>query len=249
MKETNKWNPKEYNKHTRFVSELALPVVDLLAPECGEKILDVGCGDGTLAVEMQKRGAKVIGIDTSSEMVASCKEKEIEAHLFSVTDLPYKESFDAVFSNATLHWVKDARSAIDNIASSLKSGGRFVAEFGGEGNVDALVSAMEELFDRHDDFGEFNNPWYFPSIKSYKKLLEDEGFEVEYIALIPRPTPMNDIKNWLDIFTNGVTEGLSQEQREVFISECKERVRPRLYHDRDGWMLDYVRLRVKAIKR
>ena len=135
INETNQWNPTTYNKHTAFVSQLALPVIDLLDPKTGEIILDVGCGEGTLAVEIERRGAMVIGVDMSAEMIEQCLAKGIEAYVGSVTDLPYKEEFDAVFSNAMLHWVKDARSAVTNIASSLKHGGRFVCEFGGEGNV------------------------------------------------------------------------------------------------------------------
>jgi 2-isopropylmalate synthase len=158
--EINQWNPKIYNKHTAFVSQLALPVVDLLNPEEGEKILDIGCGDGTLAVEIEHRGAKVIGIDTSTEMVEACRNNGVEAYVGSVTSLPYENEFDGVFSNAVLHWVKDTKGAIENISKTLKKGGRFVCEFGGKGNAYHLVSAMEEVFAKHSEFGMFDNPWY-----------------------------------------------------------------------------------------
>ena len=246
--ETNKWNPKTYNKHTAFVSQLALPVVDLLDPKKGENILDVGCGEGTLAVEIEKRGAKVIGIDMSQEMVAFSKQKGIEAYVGSVTALPYTNQFDGVFSNAVLHWVKDAKGAVQNIAKVLKVGGRFVCEFGAEGNAYHLVSTMEEVFTNHPEFGDFDNPWYFPSIDIYQELLESEGFTVEYIEIIPRPTPMDDISNWLDIFANGVTSHLTQEQFEVFKKESTEILKTKIYTEKKGWMLDYKRLRVKAVK-
>jgi len=158
IKETNQWNPKEYNKHTAFVSQLALPVVAFLNPQEGERILDAGCGDGTLAVEIEKYGAKVVGVDMSAKMVEACKTKEIEAYVASVTSLPYANEFDAVFSNATLHWVKDAKGAVENIAKSLKNGGRFIAEFGGVGNMYHLVVAMQQVFDNHPEFGAFENP-------------------------------------------------------------------------------------------
>ncbi len=248
INETNKWNPTSYNKHTAFVSQLALPVVDLLEPKKGKKILDVGCGEGTLAVEIERRGAKVIGVDMSAEMIEQCQSKGIEAYVGSVTDLPYNEAFDSVFSNAMLHWVKDARSAVQNIAKVLKRGGRFVCEFGGEGNAYTLVSAMQEVFEKHPKFGEFDNPWYFPSVEEYTTLLESEGFKVEYMEIIPRPTPMDDISNWLDIFANGVTKHLSQEQFEVFKKECREVLKERIYSQEEGWMLDYKRLRVRAVK-
>jgi len=248
-KETNQWNPKEYNKHTAFVSQLALPVVELLNPQKGERILDAGCGDGTLAVEIEKYGAKVVGVDMSSEMIEACKAKGIEAYVGSIIALPYVNEFDAVFSNAMLHWVHDAEGAIDNIAKTLKKGGRFVAEYGGEGNANYIVSAMKEVFSKHPEFGVFQNPWYFPSDEEYKSLLESSGFEVKYIALIPRPTPMDDIVYWLDIFANGITEHLNKEQFEVFKSECRDILVNTIYSEDEGWILDYVRLRVEAVKR
>ena len=249
INETNQWNPNTYNKHTAFVSQLALPVVDLLDPKEGEKILDVGCGEGTLAVEIERRGTKVIGVDMSAEMIEQCQAKGIEAYVGSVTDLPYNEEFNSVFSNATLHWVKDARSAVQNIAKSLKIGGRFVCEFGGEGNAYHLVSAMQEVFAKHPEFGVFDNPWYFPSVKEYTTLLEAEGFSVEYMEITPRPTPMNDVIYWLDIFANGMTKNLTSEQSRVFKEECREILKETIYSEEEGWMLDYKRLRVKAVKK
>ncbi len=246
--ETNHWNPENYNKHTSFVSALAMPVVDLLDPKEGECILDVGCGDGTLAVEMECSGAKVVGVDMSAEMIDWAKAKGIEAYVGSVTDLDYEDEFDAVFSNAMLHWVKDANGAVQNIAKSLKIGGRFICEFGGKGNAYYLVSAMQEVFTNHPEFGDFDNPWYFPSVEEYTKVLESEGFSVEYIEIIPRPTPMDDISNWLDIFANGVTSHLSTEQYEVFKKEVIKILKTTIYSEKEGWMLDYKRLRVKAIK-
>ena len=249
QKETNHWNPNSYNRHTAFVSELALPVVDLLDPKNGEKILDAGCGEGTLAVEIIRRGAKIIGVDMSAEMIGQCQAKGIESYVGSVTDLPYDEVFDAVFSNAVLHWVKDARTAVQNIAKSLKCDGRFVCEFGGEGNAYHVISAMQEVFANHPAFGIFENPWYFPSVEAYRTLLESEGLRVEYIELIPRPTPMDDISNWLDIFANGITSHLTKAQFEIFKQECKEILKKTNYSKDEGWIVDYKRLRVKAVKK
>jgi len=249
IQETNNWNPKTYNKHTAFVSQLALPVVDLLDPKEGENILDVGCGEGTLALEIERRGAKVIGVDMSTQMVAEAKNNGVEAYVGDVTNLPYENVFDAVFSNAMLHWVKDSKGAVRSIAKSLKEGGRFVCEFGGEGNAYHLVSAMEKVFANHPEFGVFDNPWYFPSVEAYSTLLESEGFEVEYMKIIPRPTPMDNIMNWLDIFANGVTEHLSAKEFETFKVECREILKEKIYNEEEGgWILDYKRLRVRAVK-
>lgn len=249
MKETNSWNANRYKQHASFVSELALPVVALLAPQEGEKILDLGCGEGTLGLEIAKSGANVMAVDLSEEMVAQAQANGLEAQVMSATQMPFVEEFDAVFSNATLHWVKDSRLAIKNIANALKTGGRFVAEFGGHGNVHRIIEAMRAIFNRHPEYGKFDDFWYFPTPEEYSTLLEQYGFEVEYIALIPRPTSIDDIANWLVVFSNGITEHLTVEQTEVFRAEVREILKESIYSEQDGWVADYVRLRVKTIKR
>lgn len=247
-KETNEWNANKYNKHADFVSALGMPVVELLNPQKGEKILDLGCGDGTLAMELEKVGAKVIAVDLSKDMVAKSRQKGLDAHVMSATELPYVEKFDAVFSNAVLHWVKDSQLAVENIYKSLKDGGRFVAEFGGYGNVHHIVSAMKEVFFRHQEYGKFDDCWFFPSAKAYQNILEKCGFEVGYIELIPRPTPIDDIANWLDIFSNGITSNLTTEQKEQFKQETREILKHKIYSQENGWVADYVRLRLRATK-
>lgn len=244
----NSWNAQEYNKHASFVSALALPVVDLLAPIEGEEILDLGCGDGTLALEIQKSGARVTGIDLSHEMVEGARAKGIDAMVMSVTELEFKNRFDAVFSNAVLHWVKESEKAVCSIYDALKPDGRFIAEFGGFGNCKSAVDAMKEVFNNHPVFGAFEDPWYFPSVEEYRALLESHGFRVEYIELITRPTPVDDIANWLDLFANGITAHLSGEEFTMFKEEVQMIVKEQLYDENDGWHVDYVRLRVKAVK-
>ncbi len=248
MSNTNKWNADKYKKHADFVSKLALPVIELLDPKENEKILDLGCGDGTLAVEIEKCNAQVVAVDLSESMVAKAQEKGIQAFVMSATELPFKNEFDAVFSNAVLHWIKDADTAIKKIYRSLKPKGRFIAEFGGYGNIKSLTDAMQQVFNEHKEFGVFHNPWFFPKDTEYKQLLEDNGFSVEYIELIPRPTKIDDISNWLDIFANGIISHLTQEQQSLFKQEVREILKPKIYSDKDGWVADYVRLRLKAYK-
>jgi len=245
---TNKWNADNYNKHADFVSNLAFPVVDLLNPQENERILDLGCGDGTLAVEIEKFSTKVVAVDLSESMVEKTKEKSIEAYIMSATELPYENEFNAVFSNAVLHWVKEPETAIRKISNALKTNGRFIAEFGGYGNIKYLTDAMQEVFDKNKEYGEFNNPWYFPKDTDYKQMLEANGFEVEYIELIPRPTKIDDITNWLDIFANGIVSHLTEEQQSVFKEEVRGILKPKIYNEKDGWVADYVRLRFKATK-
>jgi SAM-dependent methyltransferase len=249
MNESNNWNANKYKKHADFVSILALPVVELLNPKEGEKILDLGCGEGTLALEIKKFGADVIAVDLSSEMVEKTQSKGIQASVMSATNLTFENQFDAVFSNAVLHWVKDSELAIKKISNALKKEGRFVAEFGGYGNIKNLTDAMQKVFDSHASWGEFENPWVFLKESEYKILLENNGFDVEYIALIKRPTPIDDIVNWLDVFANGITKNLTLEQKEIFKQEVRDVLKPKQYNEKDGWSADYVRLRVKAIKK
>ncbi|MDQ7047397.1 MAG: methyltransferase domain-containing protein [Sulfurovum sp.] len=248
MSNTNKWNADKYNKHADFVSNLAFPVIELLNPKENEKILDLGCGDGTLAVEIEKFNAQVIAVDLSESMVAKTQEKGIQASVMSATELTFQKEFDAVFSNAVLHWVKDSDKSIKKIFSSLKPKGRLIAEFGGYGNIKFLTDAMQKVFNEHKEFGTFNNPWNFPKNTDYKQLLEDNKFNVEYIELIPRPTKIDDISNWLDIFANGIISHLTQEQQSVFKQEVREILKPKIYSEKDGWVADYVRLRLKAYK-
>ena len=248
MKDTNNWDATKYHQHADFVSVLGMPLVDLLNPKINEQIFDLGCGEGTLAMEIKKFGSIVTAIDLSADMVVKSREKGLDAHVMSVIDLPFENNFDAVFSNAVLHWVKESELAVKNIYQSLKNGGRFIAEFGGYGNVDMIVSAMREVFAKHKEYGEFNDLWFFPSVQEYQKILETFGFEVNYIELIPRQTPIDDISNWLDIFANGVITHLAKAQQINFKQEVKELLKPKLYDDKNGWVADYVRLRLKAIK-
>ena len=248
LEESNSWNATKYNNHADFVSKLALPVVELLAPKKDEYILDIGCGEGSLAVEIQNYGAKVVAVDLSADMVEKTKEKGIEAYVMSATDLHYEDAFDAVFSNATLHWVLEPRLALKQIYKTLKKDGRVVAEFGAEGNIKHLLTAMQTVFTHHPEFGAFQNPWYFPSVETYKELVQKAGFKVISMESIVRPTKIDDISNWLDIFANGIVKHLSSEQQTIFKEEVKEILKPLLYSEKDGWVVDYVRLRFKAVK-
>jgi len=248
-REINSWNADKYRKHAGFVSELATPVVELLNPKEGEKILDLGCGDGILGLTIEKYGTEVLGIDFSENMVKKAKENGLNAKVMSVTDMSFKEEFDAVFSNAMLHWVKEPKLAVENIAKSLKKGGRFVAEFGGDGDIINIERAMREVFHRHPEYGEIDDFWYFPTTDEYTSILEAYHFEVRYIELIPRPTPIDDIANWLMLFTNGFTKHLSDGEQRAFRDEVREFLKETNYSQDEGWVADYVRIRVEAFKR
>lgn len=243
------WIASEYVKHASFVPTMANDVVGLLDPKEGEVILDVGCGDGELTQKIQEKGCSVIGIDSSPSMIETAKRRGIESYVMDGHNIPYQKKFDAVFSNAALHWLTKPEKAIKGAYLALKENGRFVAEFGGKGNIAALLKAMQEVFEENADFGQFHMPWYFPSVEEYQGLLEQAGFHVKYIELIPRPTPLKSgVEKWLEIFAEGITSHLSQEQKTAFLGSVKGKLLSVLFTEQTGWVADYVRLRFEATK-
>jgi trans-aconitate methyltransferase len=243
------WNPSEYVKHASFVPAMANDVVDLLDPKKGEVILDIGCGDGELTQRLQEKGCSVIGIDSSPSMIEAAKNLGIESYVMDGNNISYQNKFDAIFSNAALHWLTQPEKTIKGAYLALKDNGRFVGEFGGKGNIAALLKAIQEVFEENSDFGQFHMPWFFPTIEEYQALLEQAGFHVKYIELIPRPTPLKSgIEKWLEIFADGITGHMSQVQKVAFLDLVKNKLLPVLYTEQSGWTADYVRLRFEATK-
>lgn len=248
------WDPVRYQREAGFVADLGLPVLELLAPKSGERILDLGCGDGKLTKRLADMGCDVLAQDFSADQVAAAKQRGLKAEVQDGQTLPGRKDlhgqFDAVFSNATLHWLKrDPAAAIDGVWHCLRPGGRFVAEFGGHGNVAAVRTALHSAL-RHRGIDPLAcDPWYFPSAEAYRKLLEARGFRVEEIAIIPRPTPLpGDFGGWLDTFADSFLASLEPEQRPKVRSEVVELAQPMLQADDGTWILDYVRLRFKAVR-
>ncbi|MEM6839659.1 MAG: class I SAM-dependent methyltransferase [Cyanobacteria bacterium P01_C01_bin.120] len=241
------WNAAQYQDHASFVAELGSPVLRLLNPQPGECILDVGCGDGALTEKIAKIAKEVIGIDSSESMVAGAQQRGLNAVLMSGDAITYENQFDAVFTNAALHWIPSYDSVIKGVRRALKIGGRFVGEFGGMGNISTLVKAMSEVVGRHPEMGSFINPWYFPSDVEYRDCLEGHGFMVNYIELIPRPTPLETgVQEWLKIFANHVISGMPPHLEKQFLLETEGLVRPVLFSEGNGWQADYVRIRFAA---
>ena len=241
--------PTQYSDHASFVSKLGTSVVDLLGAKPGEQILDLGCGDGTLGLTIEKTGAKIIGVDSSPEMVGAARDRGLTARVMSGNALTFSGDFDAVFSNAALHWMKDYQAVIRGVNDALKPGGRFVAEFGAEGNVRCIVSAIEIVMKRNPEFGAFKNPWFFTSEEAYANAPRQGGLTIETIAVSPRPTPLaTGVREWLKIFADHVISGLDDQQTERFLTEVEQQVHDRLYSPQEGWFADYVRLRFLARK-
>jgi len=188
---TQTWDTTAYEKNAAFVHGLAAGVLEWLEAQSGESILDLGCGDGQLTRRIAASGAQVTGVDASPTMVAAASLRGIQADLASAEALPYADrSFDAVFSNAALHWVRDQDAMMEQVHRVLKPGGRFVAEMGGHGNIAAIRVALMATLARHGFGDREDGVNYYPTPDAYRRRLAQHGFEVDRIALIPRPTPL-----------------------------------------------------------
>jgi len=243
------WDPDRYARNARFVADLGMPVVELLAPQPGERILDLGCGDGVLTEKLVATGCQVVGVDSSVELIKAAQARGLDARVMDGQHLMFANEFDAVFSNAALHWMKRADEVIAGVWRALKPGGRFVAECGGYKCVATIETALLDALKRRGIAGKDLSPWYFPTVEDYGGRLSAGGFKIHYIALIPRPTPLpGDVTGWLETFAESFTSLLPADERPAFIDEVREAVRPALC-DQDGkWTADYVRLRFAAEK-
>jgi trans-aconitate methyltransferase len=242
------WKADRYARHAHFVPALGQPVLDLLEPRAGERILDLGCGDGVLTEKIAAAGAAVVGVDASAEMVAAAQGRGLDARVADGARLDFTEEFDAVFSNAALHWMKDDPDAvIAGVARALKPGGRFVGEMGGHGCVAAITVALIAVLERHGVDGKSVSPWYFPTVADYRARLERGGFTVEYIELIPRPTPLpTGMAGWLETFAEPFLQRLPAATRAGALEEAIAMLRPVLCDEAGRWTADYMRLRFLA---
>ena len=240
------WSSEGYAKNARFVTDLGAPVLELLAPQPGEHILDLGCGDGVLTKKIADVGCTVMGIDSSADFVASARKLGLGVVEMNALDMDFGPRFDAVFSNAALHWMKDADEVIKRVARALRPKGRFVAEFGGHNCVKTIHCALIEELDRRGHDGHAVSPWYFPTTEDYGARLAAAGFDVRSIALIPRPTPLPDMMGWLATFSGCFTAALSPAEREDYLDCVRQRIAPHLCDGNGNWTADYVRLRFEA---
>ncbi|WP_342417758.1 methyltransferase domain-containing protein [Paenibacillus sp. FSL R10-2782] len=249
---TNEWNSGTYDDKLNLVAELGGGALFLLQPRPGERILDVGCGSGDLTAKIAAAGAIPTGLDLSEEMVKRARQKypflnvQVEDACHYRTDTP----FDAVYSHAVLHWIKDADAVVRSIWLALREGGRFVAEFAGNGNVAVLTTAMEQTLEAHGYAWAGRNPWYFPTIGEYASLLEQAGFRVTLAQHFDRPTPLRTdtgVRGWLDKFADYFFLDVTPADKVSIYRAIEAKVKPSI--DQGGqWMADTSRLRIVAIK-
>ncbi|SHN37657.1 class I SAM-dependent methyltransferase [Gracilibacillus kekensis] len=245
----DEWQSNLYDDKHHFVSKYGKGILELLEPIKDEKILDVGCGTGDLAAEISKSGAIVRGIDKSESMIQTAKSKysHLNFDTVDILKMNFNEEFDAIFSNAALHWLLQPKEGLQKIYQSLRKGGRFVAEFGGKNNVLEIRNALQEAYnDLFRDYPPLKNPWYFPSIAEYTTLMEEVGFTVHYARYYSRPTPLegaDGLANWLSMFGEGMLKHLQTDEKRRLIENVEKRLKSTLYVNHQ-WIADYCRIQV-----
>jgi trans-aconitate methyltransferase len=241
----NRWTSDTYRVNAAYVPALGAAVLQMLNPRAGERILDVGCGDGSLTEKIVAAGATVVGVDVSEEMVAAARERGLDARIVDAERLPFEHEFDAVFSNAALHWVRDHDAMLAGVHRALKPGGRFVAEFGGHGNIAAIQVAIRSVLAQRG--WETNIHRYYATPAEYSARLHAHGFTVSDINLLPRPTPLpTGMRGWLETFERATLDRIPQKRRESFLQEVEDLLRDEVCDSQGNWTAHYVRLRFLA---
>ena len=241
----NRWMSDAYRTHASYVPALGAAVFELLNPQPGERILDVGCGEGSLTEKIAAAGADVVGIDMSEEMVAAARARGLDARLIDAERLPFEREFDAVFSNAALHWVRDHDAMLAGVHRALRPGGRFVAEFGGHGNIAAIQVAIRSVLSNRG--WDTNIHRYYATPAEYSARLNAHGFAVKEIALVPRPTSLpTGMRGWLETFERATLDRIPHDQRELFIHEVENLLKEEVCDSDGNWTAHYVRLRFLA---
>jgi trans-aconitate methyltransferase len=247
------WDAELYEAKHNFVWKLGAGVIDLLDPKPDEHILDLGCGTGHLTQAIAERGARVTGLDSSPAMIGQARQNfpSLRFVLGNGTEMAFNQEFDGVFSNAALHWMPQAALVANGVARALKPGGRFVAEFGGKGNIKRILAAIHRVLPYYYDGNLLPSRMYFPSIAEYGGLLDASGMELQFAQLFDRLTPLEDDKgmeNWIRQFKwYYFSEISSKDKREKALTEVVEQLRPELWSD-GQWCVDYRRLRIVAVR-
>ena len=242
----NIWNANNYKNDAGFVADYGQSLIEILDPQTDEYILDLGCGDGTLS-QIIAENSKVLAVDASRSMIDACQTLDLDAEVMDGQALDFNQLFDGVFTNAALHWMPDDQAVLNGVYQALKPGGRFVGEFGGQGNIQTIIDAMQLTYQQMD-LGSLQLPWFFPSHFYYENALKLAGFTDIQVKVYPRPTPLESgMMTWLEIFSNFATQTFNPRQKNKFLNTCVELLKPALY-TQDGWFADYVRIRFQAKK-
>jgi len=249
-----KWDTELYNSKHAFVYDYGESLIELLEPKPNERILDLGCGTANLTKQINEKAKEVIGIDNSTDMVKSAKLQfpNLSIYQKDAADFDFEESFDAIFSNATLHWVLNYKSCIESMYRNLKDNGRIVIEFGGKGNVQKIIKCLRRQLINYNYLEQSKlKQWYFPSIGGYSQALEKVGFRVTFAQHYNRLTELNEtengIKDWIKMFGKNFFIDVKEEHEWDILEKVQEELRPELFKS-GKWYADYKRIRIVAIK-
>ena len=240
------WDTTSYQRDTGFVSVYGEGVLDWLRPVAGERILDLGCGDGALTHKIVASGADVLGVDSSPGFIETARAAGLSVQQVDAHDLQFEQEFDGVFSNAALHWMLQPETVVKGVARALKPQGRFVAEFGGFGNVAALTSVMRAVGAEMGGDADLAAPWYFPTFSQYSSLLQAHGFSVVEATTFYRPTPLpTGVRSWLEVMRAPFFDQFGARREEAY-ARVETALKPALCDVEGQWIADYVRLRFRA---
>lgn len=247
-----KWNAEKYANDFQFVHKYGEDVLSLLNIKKGERVVDLGCGNGRLSVKLKEMGADVIGIDGSEDMLKIARDnyRDITFELADATEFTLKDKADAIFSNAVFHWIDkcNQQKLLNNISRNLKTGGQLVCEFGGKGCAETIHSELERIFASKGL--KYERTFYFPTVGKYGPLIEKSGMEIRYATLFDRPTKLkgeNGLSDWINMFDTAPFEGIDERLKSEIINIAVENLRDKLFIDGE-WYADYVRIRFKAVK-
>ncbi len=246
--EAQRWDPERYRRNAAFVPAYGAPLIAFLAPKAGERVLDLGCGEGALTVKLAEC-ASVVGVDASPAQVEAARARGLDARVMDAAALAFDREFDAVFSNAALHWVKDLDAVFAGVHRALKPGGRFACEMGGEGNVATVRAALDRALRRRGIDPGAADPWRFLGEDEARMLLARAGFALPSMTLFARPTDLpGSLADWLDTFAGSFLSRLPEAEHGPLKDEITEYLKGRLSDSAGRWTVDYVRLRFLAVK-
>lgn len=243
------WDAEAYDDHHSFVVEFGEDLIGLLDPRAGERILDLGCGTGHLTDALRERGADVVGLDSSEDMVTRAREAYPECRFVCADAGTFgaAEPFDAVFSNAALHWIADQRAVAERVRDALRPGGRFVAEMGAAGNIVEILDGVADVADREGI--EVTHPWHFPTLGAYSARLEEQGFTVCLARTFERPTTLEGsegLREWFHQFGDALLAPFPDEDSAM--TQIEDELRDECYDaNEESWTVTYHRLQFRAI--
>jgi SAM-dependent methyltransferase len=247
------WDAKAYDERFGYVTEYGTDLVAVLDPQPDEWVLDLGCGTGHLTARIAATGAHAEGLDADPAMVARARHEHrgVAFRLAAAQTFTVAAPFDAVFSNAALHWVapQDQEAVLRQVRAALRPGGRFVAEMGGAGNVAHLLDAADRAC--HElGLPRVAHPWSFPTPLERTGDLEAAGFEVRSMQHFPRPTPLTEGDGagaWFRMFGRWLLAAVPEDQHDELLTAVDRHAAPHLRGPDGRWTADYVRLRWTAV--